>query len=220
MCRLLPCPHGCRPAACPSSLPTPRTPPRMLRRFISLLALGLVACSGRDVVAPVRPAPLPPHLDVTAAALPSVYLSELHYDNVGTDADERIEINAPAGTDLTGWQVVLYNGSNGAVYNTRTLAETVLATCGDRGVVVLTYPVDGIQNGAPDGIALVNSGGTLVEFLSYEGTMTGIGGPANGVLSTDIGVSEPGAPVGQSLQRSSSDVWTGPVAHTFGACNA
>ena len=64
-----------------------------------------------------------PHLDVSVAAVPTVYLSELHYDNVGTDAEERIEINGPAGTDLTGWSVVLYNGNGGAAYNTRALTE-------------------------------------------------------------------------------------------------
>ena len=195
--------------------------PRCPRWFASVIRIALLpgaACYGRDAVAPAPR--LAPGFDVSAAVVPTVYLSELHYDNVGADADERIEINGPAGTNLTGWQVVLYNGSNGAVYNTRTLSETVPATCGDRGVIVLTYPVDGIQNGSPDGIALVNAGGQVVEFLSYEGTMTAIGGPANGMLSVDIGVTEPGAPVGQSLQRSGSDVWAGPLAHTFGACNA
>ncbi len=189
------------------------------RRLVSSAALALIAaCSGREAVAPATM--VRPNLDVTAAAVPSVYLSELHYDNVGTDAGESIEINGPAGADLTGWQIVLYNGSNGAVYNTRTLSGTIPATCTDRGVVVATYPTDGIQNGSPDGIALVNASGTVVEFLSYEGTMTGVGGPANGLLSLDIGVSEPGSPVGQSLQRSSSDVWSGPLTSTFGACNA
>jgi DNA/RNA endonuclease G (NUC1) len=189
------------------------------RRLPALGMLAcLAACSSRDVIAPARTPT--PHFDVSAAAVPAVYLSELHYDNVGTDAGESIEINGPAGTDLTNWSVVLYNGSNGAVYNTRTLSGTIPTTCGDRGVVVLTYPQDGIQNGSPDGIALVDATGAVVEFLSYEGTMTGVGGAANGLLSVDIGVSEPGSPVGQSLQRSSSDVWTGPLTSTFGACNA
>ena len=34
---------------------------------------------------------------------PSVHFSELHYDNSGTDVNEKIEIEGPAGTDLTGW---------------------------------------------------------------------------------------------------------------------
>src|SRR5215204_6525197 len=127
-------------------------------------ALALAACTSRDALAPAT-TPMP-RLDVAAAAIPSVYLSEIHYDNTGTDADERIEINGPAGTDLTGWQVVLYNGNGGASYNTQTLSGTIPATCGDRGVIVLSYAVNGIQNGGstaapePDGVALVNQSGT------------------------------------------------------------
>ena len=89
------------------------------------------------------------------------------------------------GTDLTGWSIVLYNGNGGAVYRTSTLTGTIPATCGQRGVVVTTYPTDGIQNGSPDGIALVAPTG-LVEFLSYEGVFSGVGGAASGVTSTDI----------------------------------
>jgi hypothetical protein len=44
-----------------------------------------------------------------------VFINELHYDNVGTDSGEAIELAGPAGTDLTGWTLVLYNGTSGAV---------------------------------------------------------------------------------------------------------
>ena len=46
------------------------------------------------------------------------------------------------------------------------------ASCGTRGVVVINYPQDGIQNGSPDGIALVSPTGQVLEFLSYEGVVT------------------------------------------------
>ena len=93
-----------------------------------------------------------------------VRFSELHYDNSGTDTGEAIEVAGPAGTDLTGWQVLLYNGNGNVVYNTTTLSGPIPATCGTRGVVVINYPSNGIQNGSPDGMALVNAGGTVVEF--------------------------------------------------------
>ena len=109
---------------------------------------------------------------------PSVRFSEIHYDNTGTDAGEAIELSGPAGTDLTGWQILLYNGSGGAVYDTKTLSGSIPATCGTRGVVVQTYPSNGIQNGSPDGMALVDNNGNLIEFLSYEGTFAGVGGAA------------------------------------------
>ncbi|MDP3910830.1 MAG: hypothetical protein Q8Q14_10620, partial [Gemmatimonadales bacterium] len=141
-------------------------------------------------------------LGFSIATLPSVRISEIHYDNTGTDAGEAIEVSGPAGTNLTGWTIVLYNGATGAVYDTDALPTLIPATCGDRGVVVLNYPVNGIQNGAPDGIALVDGGGAVVEFLSYEGTFAAVGGPADGLTSTDIGVAQGSAtPLGSSLER-------------------
>ncbi|MBD8061820.1 ExeM/NucH family extracellular endonuclease [Oceanitalea stevensii] len=153
-----------------------------------------------------------------AAALMStgpVFISEIHYDNAGTDVGEAIEIQAPVGTDLSGWQIVLYNGSNNTAYGPRTLSGVV----GDSGVVVEEYPTDGIQNGSPDGVALVDPEGTVVELLSYEGTMTAADGPAAGTASTDIGVAQTNTtPAGESLQRIDG-VWTGPSASSFGALN-
>ncbi|WP_127498930.1 ExeM/NucH family extracellular endonuclease [Actinoplanes solisilvae] len=144
------------------------------------------------------------------------FLSEIHYDNAGTDSGEAIEVQAPAGFDLTGWQIVLYNGSGGAVYNTATLSGAVPAA----GVVVQTYPANGVQNGAPDGVALVKPDGSVAEFLSYEGVMTATGGPASGRASVDIGVSEiDSTPVGQSLQKIDG-VWRTPATASFGALNA
>ena len=41
----------------------------------------------------------------------------------------------------------------------------------------------------------------MVQFLSYEGTLTGVGSTANGLTNTDIGVWETSStPVGYSLQ--------------------
>ncbi|TDE12982.1 ExeM/NucH family extracellular endonuclease [Jiangella asiatica] len=143
------------------------------------------------------------------------FISEIHYDNASTDTGEAIEVQAPAGTDLSGWQVVLYNGNGGAVYNTRTLSGAVP----EAGVVVATYPTDGVQNGSPDGVALVRPDGTVAEFLSYEGSMTAAGGPADGMTSVDLGVAEASStPAGQSLQKVDG-AWTGPLRNTFGAVN-
>ena len=157
------------------------------------------------------------HIDPVAAA-PSVRFSEIHYDNSGTDANEAIEIEGPAGTDLTGWSVVLYDGTGGASYNTRVLSETIVArpSCNGRGVVVLSYPTNGIQNGAPDGFALVDAAGTVVEFLSYEGTFT-----IDGRASVNIGVEESASTTSaQSLQRSEDGLsWAAPAASSFGRCN-
>jgi len=162
----------------------------------------------------------------TALAAPPTtpFISEVHYDNTGDDAGEFIEVQLPAGTSSAGLSVVLYNGGNNTTYGTRPL-PVVTAPADAPGVAVLDYPMDGIQNGAPDGIALVAAGGTVVEFLSYEGAMTAVSGPAAGLTSTDIGVAEgSGTPAGQSLSRAydaATDalVWSGPATATKGAVN-
>jgi DNA/RNA endonuclease G (NUC1) len=148
-----------------------------------------------------------------------VRFNEIHYDNVGTDAGESIEIEGPAGTDVTGFSIVLYNGNGNAPYNTQVLSGVLPDSCNGRGVAFVSYPTDGIQNGAPDGLALLDNNGALVEFRSYEGTMTAASGPAAGAASADIGASEANAPIGLSLQRNSSGTWVAARA-TFGACNA
>ncbi|HEY6179682.1 MAG TPA: Ig-like domain-containing protein, partial [Kofleriaceae bacterium] len=152
--------------------------------------------------------------------MPSIRFAEIHYDNTGTDTGEAIEISGPAGADVTGWTIVLYNGNGGASYNTQSLSGTIPATCDTRGVIVINYPTNGIQNGSPDGMALVDASGAVVEYLSYEGVFAATNGPANGLTSTDIGVSEAGTEaVGQSLQRNGDGTWSGPIGNTFGACN-
>jgi DNA/RNA endonuclease G (NUC1) len=154
------------------------------------------------------------------ASAQSVRLSELHYDNTGTDVGEAIEISGPVGLDLTGWSVLLYNGSGGGIYDTRLLSGPIPATCGNRGVVVLNFPENGLQNGSPDGVALVNAGGTVVEFLSYEGSLLATEGAANGLTSTDIGVSETNfRPLTSSLARQPAGGWLLTSSSTFGACN-
>lgn len=156
----------------------------------------------------------------------NVFINEIHYDNDGTDTGEAIEIAGPAGTDLTGWDVVLYNGNGGAVYDSDPLSGTIADQENGFGTVALTYPSNGIQNGSPDGIALVDNNDNVVQFLSYEGSFTAVGGPADGTTSTDIGVAESSStPVGDSLQlmgtgsTSEDFTWSAPSDDSFGAVN-
>jgi len=155
------------------------------------------------------------------ATAQGVRFSELHYDDVGVDANEAIEVAGPAGTDLTGWRVVLYNGANGNTYGTTTLSGPLPATCGNRGVTVINYPANGIQNGDPDGMALIDAAGTIIEFLSYDGVMTAANGPAAGLISTDIGVGENNDTTSatSSLARRPDGSWAPSAASSFGACN-
>ena len=55
----------------------------------------------------------------------SVFINEIHYDNLGTDAEEVLEVAGPAGTDMKGWSLVLYNGKNGMPYRTIPLEGSI-----------------------------------------------------------------------------------------------
>src|SRR3990172_8556594 len=156
----------------------------------------------------------------------TVFINEIHYDNTGTDAGEAIEIAGPAGTDLTGWSIVLYNGSNGGVYDTDPLSGVIADQADGYGTISISYPSNGIQNGAPDGIALVDASSAVVQFLSYEGTFAAVGGPANGMTSTDIAVLETGSEaLGMSLQLTGAGptyadfTWKAPATSSFGSVN-
>jgi len=161
-------------------------------------------------------------LCITAHAQ-SVFINEIHYDNDGADQDEGVEVLGPAGTDLSSWSLVLYNGNGGSAYNIVSL-DGVLANQ-QSGVGTAFIPIAGLQNGSPDGIALIN-GTTVIQFLSYEGSFTAVGGPADGLLSDDIGeVESSSTAIGTSLQltgqgSSYSDfTWQTGVASSYNAIN-
>ena len=137
-----------------------------------------------------------------AAAAIAPWINEFHYDDASTDAGEFVEIAGLAGTNLSGYTVLLYNGNGGAVYHTINLTGVIGNEAGS-GFGVLSFSVassPGIQNGAPDGIALIAPTGVL-EFISYEGTMVATGGAANGLTSVDVGVFEDGSSEGTSIAR-------------------
>ncbi|TDR20497.1 endonuclease [Marinicella litoralis] len=153
-----------------------------------------------------------------------VWINEIHYDNDSTDVGEFVEIAGGAGIDISGWQILLYNGSGGAVYKTVNLSGVIPNQQNSFGTI--PFDISGIQNGAPDGLALVDAAGVVIEFLSYEGTLTAVDGAAAGMTSVNIGVSETGStPAGYSLQRAGSGiaasdfVFTAPQSETYGLVN-
>lgn len=163
-----------------------------------------------------------------SSASASLWINEIHYDNDGGDTGEAVEIVvAPdMASVIPNIELTLYNGSGGLSYNTFTTFDgDFTITTEANGFTILTALTPGIQNGAPDGLALSTSG-SLVEFLSYEGTFTASNGPASGVTSTNIGVAEGGStPVGFSLQLTGSGsvgadfTWANAASSTFGAVN-
>ena len=54
----------------------------------------------------------------------AVFVNEIHYANAGVDAGEFVEIAGPSGTDLTGYEVVLYDARQAS----RTPATPLTAT--------------------------------------------------------------------------------------------
>lgn len=125
-----------------------------------------------------------------------VYINEFHYDNQSTDVGEFVEVAGPAGTDLSVYKIVLYNGNVPAAataYHTITLTGVIDNEGSGVGAVNFAIPATpGLQNGANDGIALIKTGNNNVQLLSYEGTLTVVGTDTNipNLASYDIGVAE------------------------------
>ncbi|MEM6787525.1 MAG: hypothetical protein AAF928_15945 [Myxococcota bacterium] len=155
----------------------------------------------------------------------AVWINELHYNNAGGDADEGVEIAGTAGADLTNYEIVLYNGATSQTYRTFALSGVIPNQQGT-GFGALWFPESSIQNGDPDGLALLDDLGQVVQFLSYGGTFTASDGPALGMVSVDIGVVEDDTTaVGTSLQLSGMGMayadftWQAPAAATRGLIN-
>ncbi len=141
------------------------------------------------------------------ASTSTLVINEIDYDQVGTDNGEFVEVfNAgSAPVDLADVAVVLVNGSDNREYQRVRLSGTlapggyaVVANAGvmlPAGVARFALPDNTIQNGAPDGVALLRiSTGRLIDALSYEGPITaGIFTGVTGTLSLVEGTVLPAA---------------------------
>src|SRR5688572_9077168 len=96
------------------------------------------------------------------ASQAEVFINEVHYDDATAagDTGERIEVVATAGESLAGYRVYLYNGSTPSAatsYDNDLVPTGSLVACGGTvRIATLSYPSNGIQNGANDAFALVN----------------------------------------------------------------
>lgn len=165
-----------------------------------------------------------PKVAYAACTIP-VFINEFHYDNVGADVDEFIEIAGPAGFDLAGWTLVLYNGADGKPYGSPIPLHGVFPD-EMNGIGALAFAAAGIQNGSPDGMALVDDAGMVRHLVSYEGSFVATSGPATGLVLPDIGVAEgTNTPIGSSLQLTGSGecmdefIWSGPAPASPGLLN-
>jgi hypothetical protein len=129
-----------------------------------------------------------------------VFVNESHYDNTGTDTDEFVEIVVGPGFNgnLSEVSLVLYNGSNGQTYGMHALNTFTPGTVTASGHRLLHKMISGIQNDM-DGFAVV-AGSTVLHFRSYEGAFAATNGPASGMTSANVGISqETTASAGESL---------------------
>jgi endonuclease/exonuclease/phosphatase family metal-dependent hydrolase len=164
-----------------------------------------------------------------------VFINEFHYDNDGTDTGEFVEIAVAQGYAgaLSDISLLLYNGSNGTVYDTHGLNTFSQGTTTPSGHRLFHKQIADIQNGAPDGLAVVNTATSQVlQFISYEGVITATSGAAQGLLSTNIGVSQSGnsepagfaaVGLGGSGSRPADFTWTkfgNSTAHSPGQPNS
>ena len=142
---------------------------------------------------------------------PTVMINELDYDEVGTDYTEYVELYNPgtASAPLAGLALVLVNGSDNNEYARIDLSPVGQLGGGQYLVIagaMVTVPPsalkldptwthDDIQNGSPDGIAIIDTvTNTLVDSLSYEGAITmanitGFPGPVSLVEGTALDAS-------------------------------
>lgn len=154
----------------------------------------------------------------------NIWINEIKYDNTGADVDDTIEIAGEAGFDLSNFSLLLYNGSNGLIYQTIPLSGFINDEEDGFGAIAFTIPGN-IQNG-PDGIALIDSlEDYVIQFISYEGSFLANDGIAAGYTSEDIGVSGTSSAIGSSIQLQGTGTmysdfnWIENVTQTYNSLN-
>jgi len=179
--------------------------------------------------------------------LPGLILNEADYDNVGTDTAEFVEVynNTGADVDLANIRLYVVNGSNNNVLTTVSLAPAGVLAQGQYLVVgppdLVIAPgalkvdfakaVDNLQNDT-EGLALVDVGGpTVLDVLSYEGSITMANLPNLGATTLVEGAAFTGAdsntiqrslarlPTGNDKNNAATD-WILSKAPTAGSANA
>ena len=128
--------------------------------------------------------------DNTAPKPDDVFINEFHYDNTSTDVGEFVEIAVGPGFTglLSDVSLVTYNGSNGQDNGTHNLNTFMPGSTTASGHRLFHKMIPGLQNDM-EGFAVV-AGTTVLHFISYEGSFIATNGPALGLTSTNIGVSQ------------------------------
>ena len=114
----------------------------------------------------------------------NVFINEVNYI---PSNEQFFEISGPVGTDLSGWEVILYDAIP-EPYDTISLNGEIPGMPGCNGIVVVDGAV--LYTTPGSGMALVNDSGQLVQYITYGDENTGTtstSGIINGVTSENIG---------------------------------
>jgi hypothetical protein len=146
-------------------------------------------------------------------------ISEYHYDNDGTDANELVEIwiPNPQPSNLSLYSITAYEGTApGGINSVPANLNTLPVVCNADGCYYLY--LNSLENG-PDGIALCGPGG-VIQFISYEGTFSANGGCANGIMSVAAmnQADTPANPSGSSIEWNGT-TWVNQVDNSPNAVN-
>jgi len=145
------------------------------------------------------------------------FINEFHYDNTGSDENEFVEIILGpnfAGT-IDDLSLHFYNGLNASEYKSHSFSTSDFNQTLPSGHRIYSAAISGIQNGAPDGIALVQDSSDVLQFLSYEGQFTATNGPASGMTSVDTGANQSPAPAAGTGSIGLSGEGSGPDDFTW-----
>jgi hypothetical protein len=156
-------------------------------------------------------------------SVPVLWINEIHYSNQAKDENEGAEVAGTAGLDVSGWTLLRYH-SNGKLDEKTELVGIIPDQ--QAGLGTLWFDLPDMGNSAY-GLCLTSPPwDEPVLFLSYGGVIQAVEGPATGLVSVDIGLTEsPQTPSDHSLQLDGSGSvygnfsWSGPIGQTRGAIN-
>ncbi|SNR51549.1 T9SS type A sorting domain-containing protein [Lutibacter flavus] len=109
-----------------------------------------------------------------------VYISEINY----TGSKPGIELTGVGETDLSGWSLAFYEGTNRKVYKIIDLTERL-----DNSILWKDVPDISLGHPKGAGVALIDGDGNVVEFLFNYGSSAfeAKDGPAQGFENVNVG---------------------------------
>lgn len=160
-----------------------------------------------------------------------IWINEFHYNNIGADQNEFVEIVIVEGTNATGpdlgsIRIDLYDQATGASYDGIFLDDPSIILTSDANADYYVWHPTEIQDGAGDAIAL-SLGIFTTQFFSYGGGVTvATSGIAEGITSTDVGFGESeSTPLNSSIGLAGNGeefddfFWNAPTPQTDGGLN-